>query len=660
MSRDTTTTATLRVQPDDALGPASRAGGAESGPSRCAAVTQPDVVDASASAPARARTLGIAPWLSGVISPLAPARSASIARAEAHAPGSYDERFRRMFAASPVGVELYDEAGRLLEVNAACLELFGVVDPNTLRGFCLFDDPNLSEEATERLRHGESVRDVGAFDFERVKALSLYDTTKAGVIFIDVVLTPVDAPTGGYLVQVRDVTEHHRNVDSLQAANARLELHARERAAERTGVDAAQRSVVTRNLADAGRARSHFAASLGALRRRLEAQTFLAEAGSALAESLDWDATVARIAALAVPFLGESCSLDVVEGGEVRSLACANADAPVFGVSPERRPRQLSLDLLAEHPVVTATRTGAPVRANPGPAEGGRVAASLVVPLVANGRSVGALTLTRVGPGGAFGQDDVTLVEAFARRAALALEAARVHREAREATSHREELLAVVAHELKNPLSVVLLSCQSYARTPARAPEETRTQLLGRIENAARRGTRIVGDLLDLASFQSGKPRVERRLERATTLVQEALAELAASAQAKEISIVAAVSPDLPPVWCDRGRLLQVLTNLMLNAIHVTPRGGRVEAAAEQRDGELVFAVRDRGPGVCDHQLPGLFDPFWRSRDLTCLGAGLGLAISRLLVEAHDGRIWAESERGVGSSYMFALPLGIA
>lgn len=114
----------------------------------------------------------------------------------------------------------------------------------------------------------------------------------------------------------------------------------------------------------------------------------------------------------------------------------------------------------------------------------------------------------------------------------------------------------------------------------------------------------------------------------------------------------------LPPLWADRDRLLQALENLVGNAIKFTPRGGRITVDAAARDGEVVFRVADTGEGIAAEHLPRVFDRFWQGRRADRRGAGLGLAICKAVVEAHGGRIWAESEPCAGATFSFAIPAG--
>jgi len=147
-----------------------------------------------------------------------------------------EERFRTIFEQSPIGIELYDLDGRLLEINKACVEIFGVSDVAGVKGFKLFEDPNLSGQAKEILKRGEAVRYEAPFDFEKVRELQLYKTTKSGVHHIDALITPLGieekVSLTGYLVQVQDITERKQAENALKKVREELEIRVQERTAE--------------------------------------------------------------------------------------------------------------------------------------------------------------------------------------------------------------------------------------------------------------------------------------------------------------------------------------------------------------------------------------------------------------------------------------------
>jgi signal transduction histidine kinase len=181
-------------------------------------------------------------------------------------------------------------------------------------------------------------------------------------------------------------------------------------------------------------------------------------------------------------------------------------------------------------------------------------------------------------------------------------------------------------------------------------------QASGRIQRAAQRMLRLIDDLLDFASIESGRLAVKRQPQDPGSMIEETLAGFEGIAQAKGLQVTADVEPHLPMVYCDRDRVLQVLSNLVGNATAVTADGGHICLRAEARGHEVSFTVEDDGPGLSEVDVQHLFDRYWRSSDAKYKGSGLGLAIARGIVGAHGGRIHAESELGRGARFLFTIP----
>jgi signal transduction histidine kinase len=179
---------------------------------------------------------------------------------------------------------------------------------------------------------------------------------------------------------------------------------------------------------------------------------------------------------------------------------------------------------------------------------------------------------------------------------------------------------------------------------------------LGRIKRAADRMQRLIEDLLDFANIETGRLAISSALHDPGEMLDETLACFESAAQEKHIWLMAEVQPHLPRFWCDRDRILQVLSNLVSNAIKSTADGGHITLRVEARGGEVWFSVADDGQGISKDDLKHLFERYWRSEDATYKGSGLGLAIAAGILAAHKGRIWAESELGQGATFWCALP----
>ena len=167
---------------------------------------------------------------------------------------------------------------------------------------------------------------------------------------------------------------------------------------------------------------------------------------------------------------------------------------------------------------------------------------------------------------------------------------------------------------------------------------------------------RLIGDLLDMAGIQAGRLAVEKKPEDLRELLSEALDLQEALAREKGLRLVRELELDGATVPCDRGRVHQVLTNLIGNAIKFCSPGDTITVRATRRERDVEIAIRDTGPGIAPGALPHVFDPYWSAREHAQQGTGLGLYIARGIVEAHGGRMGATSELGVGSTFTFTLP----
>jgi signal transduction histidine kinase len=229
--------------------------------------------------------------------------------------------------------------------------------------------------------------------------------------------------------------------------------------------------------------------------------------------------------------------------------------------------------------------------------------------------------------------------------------------EARRAVRTREEVLAVVSHDLKNPLGSIALSTQLLRRLIPQGEGGERMRNHARtIERSVERMDRLIRDLLDMASLQAGQVKLDPARYEVGELVREGLVLLEPLAIEKGIELRTRLPRERCWVCCDRERFFQVLSNLVGNALKFTPEGGTVTVEARAEGDFMRFSVRDTGPGIPAEALPHLFEPFWQAKDTARMGTGLGLTISRGLVEAHGGWLEAHSEEGQGSLFSFTLP----
>jgi signal transduction histidine kinase len=226
---------------------------------------------------------------------------------------------------------------------------------------------------------------------------------------------------------------------------------------------------------------------------------------------------------------------------------------------------------------------------------------------------------------------------------------------AEQASRAREEMLAIVAHDLRNPLNVVVMTAALL--TDTEPPRERRVELLGTVRRAAQRMNRLIEDLLEVVRQESGQMRLDLDDVSAASIIDQTAEMFQAAAVERDVSLTIRGAPPELVVTGDTDRILQVMSNLVGNALKFVPRGGSVVLNCEQRDGVALFTVADSGPGIPQEDLDRLFEKFWQRRRADRRGVGLGLAIARGIVEAHGGRIWAESTVGIGSTFCFSLPL---
>jgi signal transduction histidine kinase len=244
------------------------------------------------------------------------------------------------------------------------------------------------------------------------------------------------------------------------------------------------------------------------------------------------------------------------------------------------------------------------------------------------------------------------------RRSALENDLARQVLREQQAVRARDELVAVVSHDLRNPMTVISMLCGMMQKAfSSDGPHTSRriSTAIDTMQQAAGRMNTLLEDLLDTSKIDAGRYSITPQKLDVAQMFEEAQALLAPLALDKDISISFAADPDLR-IHADPERLFQVLSNLVGNAIKFTPRLGRVGVHATSVGNEIVFTVRDSGEGIPKEHLPHVFDRYWTVKEGNPTGTGLGLYITQGIVEAHGGRIFAESEPGQGSEFRFTVP----
>jgi PAS domain S-box-containing protein len=407
-----------------------------------------------------------------------------------------------------------------------------------------------------------------------------------------------------------------------------------------------------------------------------EAQ-YLAEASATLGSSLDTETTLAALARLAVPAFADWCFVDLAQAdGTYKRVEVAHAfppDAPLaqevrrFGLRPEGNPH---------HPPTEALRQGRALlieafsperlRQSAQSEEHARLMSALQpvsfigVPLVARGHTLGVLSFITSRSERRYTPAHLLLAEELARRAALSVDNARLYQEAQEAIRVRDEFLSVASHELKTPLTPISLRLQALARETERQPDSPYVQRVRGAVEAGRKQVHklsvLIGDLLDVSRISAGRLKLELEHVDAAALVREVVARYEGPATQAGSPLRVELPERLEGLW-DRLRLEQVVTNLVDNAIKYgagRPIHLQLGADAER----ATLRVRDEGIGIEPAKLPRIFERFERAvSERHYGGLGLGLYITKTLVEAMDGAIHVASQPGQGATFTVELPL---
>ena len=390
---------------------------------------------------------------------------------------------------------------------------------------------------------------------------------------------------------------------------------------------------------------------------------FLAAAGQELAASLDYEQTIATCAKLIVPNLAETCVIDMAESdGTLRRVAVAHRNPedeerlkPQVGLTRRDVPEALVRMMQARETQLIGSASSLLEYITGEKREGNRTL--VFMPLVSRGQSIGIVSAisTETRP---FTNDDLPLFIELGRRASLAVDNARLYLESQQAVRAREEVLAIVSHDLRNPLNAVILG-SSLLQMSESLGEEDREQV-ETIRISARRMTRLIADLLDVTRLEGGKQLpIEPGELPVPELVSETYELFKAQAAAGAVTLQVYAPEDVPPVQADRHRVLQVMSNLIGNSLKFTPKDGVISIRAEAREHDVLFTISDTGPGIPRENLSDIFSPYWQAKRAERMGAGLGLPIAKGIVESHGGRIWVESEPGKGTRFYFTLPVAI-
>jgi signal transduction histidine kinase/response regulator RpfG family c-di-GMP phosphodiesterase len=413
---------------------------------------------------------------------------------------------------------------------------------------------------------------------------------------------------------------------------------------------------------------------------RQERFAFLADASTVLASSLDYEETFRSLAALIVPRVADFCIvLSVEEEGGMRQVAVAHRD-PIDDPTMEKLAAEFPLSAAAQIGGAHVLKTGKSQmvsdvhdgelrevfseKADRELIRSFSARSFIAVPLRTHDRVLGAIVMINTSPGRICGTEELSLAEELAHRAALALDNAGLYKSAQKAQAESERanqakdsFLAMLSHELRTPLTPVLTSVLALEQTDGLSDEMRAS--LQMIRRNVELEARLIDDLLDLTRISKGKVQLSLEEVDAHSLLRNALEICQADIDKKQLALQIDFAAEKVSLEADPARLQQIFWNLIKNAVKFTPVGGRLQIRTQNLDGQLQVEVSDTGMGIDPGTLPKIFNAFEQGERTQLGGLGLGLAISKALVETHNGKLTATSPgQDQGATFTAVFPVG--
>lgn len=406
-----------------------------------------------------------------------------------------------------------------------------------------------------------------------------------------------------------------------------------------------------------------------------QAQRLLADAGSALASSMDYEMTIRSVARLCVPAFADCCLIDVVEDdGAPRRLEAVHVDGQLEADVRTTGPGlETGTDL--QSPVAEVMRTGLPryyphitestLRQLPDSAHALWLrrlgfTTAIISPLRAAGQTLGAISFYRRASDAAYAESDLLLAEEVANRAAAAIQQARLFESATVANRAKSDFLAVMSHELRTPLTTITgYTDLMLADVPTALPPKHRAYV-ERIRLAAAHLLSLIEQILVFTRLEASREQMQPERIAVSEVLRDAAALIEPVARERGIRFsVQAVGADTF-IESDKTKLRQILLNLLANAVKFTDEG-EVRLAATTVNGRVVFTIRDTGIGIDPEHLGSIFEPFWQvdqSSTRRAGGAGIGLSVTRKLAHMLGGEVAVASDPGGGTTFTVRLPVG--
>jgi signal transduction histidine kinase len=404
-----------------------------------------------------------------------------------------------------------------------------------------------------------------------------------------------------------------------------------------------------------------------------ERQRILNAASEKLTTSLDHQITLQEIAQLLVPSMADYCRIALLDDlGQIKEIAVNHIDPgkialvrDLYEQYKDRVSSTYGLNSLLEKgqpeliSVVTPEIVASSARENPAllsiiNALG--LTSYMGTPLIARERVIGAITFSSVQPERHYTQEDLAFAQELARRIALTLDNARLYQEAQKAIKIRDDFISIASHELRTPVTSLKLYVAVLQKQLARLDDENVAHSLTKMDAQLNKLTMLIRDLLNVSRIELGRLDFQEALFDLNEVVKETVEQIQPTTRKHCIRVEGQVSR---PVWGDKDRIGQVITNLLTNAIKYSPQADSIIVRLSSTDEAAVVSVQDFGIGIAQQHLQAIFERFYRVSDpneKTFPGLGIGLYISHEIIKRHGGTLSVESEKGRGSVFSFTLP----
>ncbi|HEY8269908.1 MAG TPA: response regulator [Pseudobdellovibrionaceae bacterium] len=405
-------------------------------------------------------------------------------------------------------------------------------------------------------------------------------------------------------------------------------------------------------------------------RKKIEMQqNFFSESGRIILETMDPQVRLDRGANMMIPKIADICLVSTYEQKDFHFSALVHYDPAKQKLLEELTAKdcswrnfpfnaksvsELQEPILIEDVAEGALENSVAIRNMNQLMKRMNVKSYIILPMVVRERRIGSMTLAMSDSGRKFRHDDFAFLKEVALRFAVAADNAKLYWDSQQAIKDRENVLFIVSHDLKNPLSSIKLAGE-FLEEYHLPTEQDFFLVAKKILQSAEIIERLIMDWLDFGKVQSGTLVIRKKSESLADIIESSLEAMKVKALERNIKLVVDLPKTDVMISCEKNRILQVLWNLLGNAIKFTSENGEVRIKAMKSDNSVQISIIDTGQGISPEQIPRIFDRFWQATETAKLGTGLGLSIAKGIIEAHGGKIWVESKVGKGSQFHFTI-----